>query len=502
VIDCSPEGHQPAVNTRIFQGVQQPVCIVMAARRNKAAEKAAAIVRYRCLPEGHRDEKFAALKAIELDDDGWQACPAEPRAPFLPEGSADWIGYPPLDALFDYDGSGVMPGRTWVIAPDAQTLSDRWEALVKEKDPTRKELLFHPHEGGDRTVSKTLSDGLAGHEFRPYSVGTDQGNCVAPSRIGFRSFDRQWIIPDKRLINRPNPTLWDSFSAKQVYLTALSRSTPRNGPALSITGLVPDLDHYKGSAGGRVFPLWADAKAAETNLNAAVLAELESVLGDAVPPEDLFTYIAAVGACPAYTARFAKDLKQPGLRIPLTADKVLFAEAAALGREIVWLHTFGERCVDAKAGRPAGPPRLAVNAPTIPKGGAIPGTPEGMPDELSYDEDNQRLFVGKGFIDNVTPAMWGYEVSGVHVLLHWFSYRKKDRSRPVIGDRRAPSPLEDIRSDVWLPEYTSELLNVLNILGRLTELEPAQADLLARIVDGPTISVDHLREIGAVEEEY
>ena len=32
VIDCSPEGHQPEVSTRIFQGVQQPVCIVLAAR--------------------------------------------------------------------------------------------------------------------------------------------------------------------------------------------------------------------------------------------------------------------------------------------------------------------------------------------------------------------------------------------------------------------------------------------------------------------------------------
>ena len=32
VIDCSPEGHQPEVRTRIFQGVQQPVCIVMALR--------------------------------------------------------------------------------------------------------------------------------------------------------------------------------------------------------------------------------------------------------------------------------------------------------------------------------------------------------------------------------------------------------------------------------------------------------------------------------------
>ena len=33
VIDCSPEGHQPEVATRIFQGVQQPVCIVLAARK-------------------------------------------------------------------------------------------------------------------------------------------------------------------------------------------------------------------------------------------------------------------------------------------------------------------------------------------------------------------------------------------------------------------------------------------------------------------------------------
>ena len=38
VIDCSPEGHQPDVNTRIFQGVQQPVCIVLAARHRRDDE--------------------------------------------------------------------------------------------------------------------------------------------------------------------------------------------------------------------------------------------------------------------------------------------------------------------------------------------------------------------------------------------------------------------------------------------------------------------------------
>ena len=32
VIDCTPEGHQPEVATRVFQGVQHPVCIVLASR--------------------------------------------------------------------------------------------------------------------------------------------------------------------------------------------------------------------------------------------------------------------------------------------------------------------------------------------------------------------------------------------------------------------------------------------------------------------------------------
>ncbi len=44
VINCSPEGHQPDVPTRIFQGVQQPVCIVLAARsKGKAADKPATV---------------------------------------------------------------------------------------------------------------------------------------------------------------------------------------------------------------------------------------------------------------------------------------------------------------------------------------------------------------------------------------------------------------------------------------------------------------------------
>jgi hypothetical protein len=84
------------------------------------------------------------------------------------------------------------------------------------------------------------------------------------------------------------------------------------------------------------------------------------------------------------------------------------------------------------------------------------------------------------------------------VLLQWFSYRKANRERPIIGDRRQPSPLGDIQPDYWLAEYTTELINLLNVLGLLVDLEPAQATLLEKICTGPLISADELATAGAL----
>jgi hypothetical protein len=73
------------------------------------------------------------------------------------------------------------------------------------------------------------------------------------------------------------------------------------------------------------------------------------------------------------------------------------------------------------------------------------------------------------------------------VLTQWFSYRKKNRERPIIGDRRPPSKLGDIQPEGWLAEYTTELVNVLHVLGLLVALEPAQAELMEVICGGPTL---------------
>jgi len=90
VIDCSPEGYQPEVATRIFESVQQPICIVLASRSPTTKANVPAKVRYRALAKGRREAKFAELAGLSLTSSGWVACAAEPRAPFLPQFSGGW----------------------------------------------------------------------------------------------------------------------------------------------------------------------------------------------------------------------------------------------------------------------------------------------------------------------------------------------------------------------------------------------------------------------------
>jgi hypothetical protein len=503
VIDCSPEGHQPDVNTRIFQAVQQPVCIVLASRSTKAnGSDVPAVVRFHVLPKGRREEKFKVLDSLRLKSKGWIKCPDGWRDPFLPVSTGAWPTYPALDEFFVYNGSGVQPKRTWVIAPDAGSLILRWQALINAPDD-QKEDLFHPTlrdgQPADRHIRSIVKEAIPGFQVVLTPLIEEMGPSIPPVGYAYRSFNRQWIIPDSRVITQPNADLWESLSSQQIYLTTVSQTSPSSGPALTFSGLVPDLDHYNGR-GGRVFPLWRDRDATAHNLRPKLLSYLTGKYGRSIDAEDVIAYLAAIAAHPAFTNRFREDLSTPGLRIPLTADKKVFADAANLGRSVLWLHTFGDRMTNPENGRPAEPPRLPTDRrPRISMGGGIPSDADGMPDSVNYDAGKRRLIVGRGYIENVEPAVWLYEVSGKQVVPHWFSYRKKYRERPIIGDRRPPSRLGDIQPNHWLPEYTSELLNLLNVLGLLVELEPAQADLLEKVCSGPLISHDDLSAAGALD---
>ena len=250
----------------------------------------------------------------------------------------------------------------------------------------------------------------------------------------------------------------------------------------------------KGSFGGRVYPLWANAAATKPNVDPALLTLLTDLYHRTVGAEEVMAYLAAVLAHPAFTARFAEDLRQPGLRLPLTADPTLFDDAVASGRRIIWLHSYGERFADPSQGRPSGAPRKP-GGPSIPAGGAIPGAPAPLPEAIDYDPAQQRLLIGAGHVDHVTPAMWAYEVSGKAVIRQWFSNRRRDRSKPQIGDKRPPSPLQAIQPDHWLAEYTKDLVDLLHVLALLIDEEPKQAELLDHILKGPMVDRSELAKM-------
>ncbi|MEB0000846.1 N-6 DNA methylase [Cryobacterium sp. RTS3] len=482
VIHCSPEGHQPPVNSRIFQAVQHEVCIVIAVRRGDADNSKSAVTRFRFLAEGTRSEKFAEMAGITLNGGGWLFADDEARAPFQPLGAPEWLKHPLLSEVFTYDGSGIMSGRTWIYAPDKQTLQARWDALKNEPSIAKKRKLMSEH--ADRRVDRKPGLGLPGISPRTQAILDDTSPMLEPIPVAVRSFDSQWMIPDNRLLNRPNPTLWVSRSDHQIFMTAIEDASPTTGPAVTFTADIPDVHHFHGR-GGRVFPLYSDASAAQSNVAPEALSQLSAVYGRTVTGIEVMAYLSASLAHPGYVEMFSAHLKNPGLRVPFTADVDLFDDGVALGKRVLWLHTFGQRLHEGQLASSTGAPRMdPAVAPSVLK--AISSAMGALPDELSYNETTSELRIGTGVISNVSLAMRNYEVSGVNVLERWFSARRANRTKPIIGGRRV-SDLNLIQTDRWLPEYTKGLIDLLNVLGLLTALEGDQRAFLDSVMSAEFI---------------
>lgn len=481
IIDLSPEGHQPAMETRFFRGNQQPICVAVFIRRGEPEREVPARI-HRTAVTGTLEEKCDALGKLDLDGPNWQDCARGWDDAFSPVGGAQWHSMPTMTEVMPWCSPGVKPNRTWVYAPDQESLTARWQLLVSAATEEKPGLFA---ESRDANLFK-VNPPLCGSRHRSYPFAEESGPPPELLCVGYRSFDRQWLIPDARLIATPRPPLWAVLGASQLFATEQHANPISSGPALVFTHLLPDMDHFMGHHGGRVLPLYRDSEATAPNIAPGLLALLGRVLRLPVAAPDMLAYIAAVAAHPGYTAQFADELKTPGIRIPITRDRALWGQAVDIGRELLWLHTYGERYVDAKAGRPRRAPRLDTDRPKVQV--TIPDTEDGMPDKITYDEETSTLHIGAGRISPVPPGVWNYQVSGMWVVKHWFGYRKKNPS----GNRK--SELAHVVAKTWKPAVTTELLDLLNVLGRCVALELRQSELLCSVMDAPLITVTDLED--------
>ena len=259
-------------------------------------------------------------------------------------------------------------------------------------------------------------------------------------RYGWRSLDRARLIQDNRLAARLRPPLWATHSEHQPFITSLLTGVLSAGPAAMASAYVPDLHHFRGSIGGKdVIALWRDAGGTLPNLPAAMLERLTELLAIPVTAQDLFAYTYGVLSAPAYVADFAEELSLPPPRLPITADAALFVDVAALGRRLLWLHTYGERFVPPGQVRGRVPPGRARSIKGIGAAGqACPEDFEWLPDQASRHDGVLR--VGDGELGTVSREVWEFSVSGNHVLQSWLAFRMRNRSG------KKSSPLDDIRA--------------------------------------------------------
>lgn len=484
IIDLTPERHTPDIPTRVFPGVRQPLAIGLFVRTRDTSNDEPAIVHHRTITDrdSRQREKFDALAAIALDDDGWRNTRTGWGDPLTPAADGDWDAYPALSDLMPWYSPGVFPTRTWVYAPDPDTLRSRWRILMGEKDPVVQSGMFK--EGRDAHMDKA-KDSLPGNDTHHASRALRHDTVTQPSpvRVGYRSFDRQWVLPDSRLMDMPRRDLWAARIPGQVFVVEQHRKSLNDGPGLVFSALIPDFDYFKGSEGGRALPLFHPD--GTPNLAPGLTAAVAAAIGRKTTPGDVLAYVAAITAHRAYTRTFADELTTPGIRIPLTADPDLWKEAIDLGEELIWLHTYGTRYT--------GPGRDEQNVRYGPGDQRQPLCTKAiteMPSTASYEEARPVLHVGDGEFAPVQKDVWEYTVGGKQIIQLWFKYRKKNP-----GGKRG-YPLDLVYAADWKPDWTTELIDLLTVLTRLIELEGAQAHLLARVLDGPVLTAPDLQERG------
>ncbi|HLZ32215.1 MAG TPA: type ISP restriction/modification enzyme [Chloroflexota bacterium] len=463
--------------------IRTPVAIAMGVRYGVRAPTASARVHYARL-DGTRVEKLAALAAVHrLADLPWRSVLHGRSLPLVPQRRDDYATWPKLTDLFPRQLSGAQLKRTWPIAPTPAVLRERWARLLDLPSASRERAAAF-RETRDRDLDSTPCDlHTPSRRLEPLRALTPGDACLQPVRYAYRSFDRQWVLPDARLGDFMRPTLWRIAGPRQVFLTSMLTNVLGPGPAAVATALVPDLDCFRGSFGARaVIPLWSDADASVPNVAVGLLERLAAQFGFPVSPEQLFAYCYALLGTRGFQARFEDELRTPGPRVPLTADAQLFQRAVALGQRLVALHTFGQ-CGVSDPARPG----------SVPDGRARMVVPVGAsyPREYVYDAECQTLRLGTGAFGPVGTAVWMFSVSGLRVVAGWLDRRVARPPR-----KRRSSPLDAVAPRTWTDVLSQELLEVLWVVEATIAMEPALDTLLGEIVTTLAASQAALARLG------
>ena len=492
IINVTPEGLQPPAANAIF-AIETPVSIALFLREENTDEETPADIRYVAL-HGTFAEKIQALANLDLNGTEFEPVRSGWEDKFAPEAGGDWDSYPAISDLYACCFPRIKPNKTWVYAPSESVLEERWDQLIEGTDLQVRAERFKETRDTKITEGKNPLPGTDTFQGSLESLNDQIARelmlevpNIVP--VGYRAFDRQYILADARLLHMPSPRLWEHRISKQIFITELHNEYVGMGPGLYFHSLIPDMHGFKGSEGGRVHP--AFTVDGSPNLTEPTARLLSQRFG-ADAPGDLVYYLAALTGHPGYVRTFDEPLQQAGIRVPLTADPELWERAVQLGKQVVWLHTYGERGepLPGMKGLHQVPEGADYTLPYSIKdmGKTMPEKkPSFSPDpinSLSEEENNPvmgTVSFGEARCENVEKRVFDYTIGGNQVLGLWAKYRLK---KPVV---RRSSSLNDIVQREWPEAWSEEYERLLYTLTHLVHLEPAQEKLLDEVLAGEQI---------------
>lgn len=491
IINVTPEGKRPPAKNAVF-AIETPVSIALFLREENTVEETPADIRYVAL-HGTFAEKMQALATLDLDGAEFEPARSGWGDKFAPEAGGDWDSYPELPDFYASCFPGVKPNKTWVYAPSESVLQERWAELIEGNDLEVRAERFKETRDTKITEGKKPLPGKDTFQGSLESLNDQIARELIPDtpnivQVGYRSFDRQYILADARLADMPRPKLWEHRVPGQIFIVEQHAHYPKAGPGLYFSALIPDM-HAFNNRGGRAHP--ALTIGGTPNLTESASQMLRERFGDNAPG-DLVYYLAALTGHPGYVRTFDEPLQQAGIRVPLTADPELWERAVQLGKQVVWLHTYGER------GEPLPGMKYlhqipesadyTLPTPTVDMGKTMPEKkPSFSPNpvnSLSEEENNLvmgTVSFGKARCENVEKRVFDYTVGGNQVLGLWAKYRLK---KPVV---RRSSSLNDIVQREWPEAWSEEYERLLYTLTHLVHLEPAQEKLLDEVLAGEQI---------------
>ena len=332
---------------------------------------------------------------------------------FVGSSKTGYESFSPLLKMFDITLNGIQLKRLWPIALTKKILELRWSTLVKS--PSSKRSALYVENNNQFSRKATLSSGKT-----IYSVSE---NDPMPKiiRIGYRSFDYQWMLLDPALAYSLRGKIYTAHKSDQFYLVGNLTKQASGDLFLTFSDAVVETDFHAKRGAKDVIPFFDDPKSNHVNLNSAFLDEF--LLLNGFLPNNFHFYVLAVCSSKTFCNQFAKDTERYGLRVPIKCSLDLYEEIVAIGKNIATLNTIGNSQYGDKSFEELSPQHAFL---------LIKHRPISLPKKIKIDEDELKIIADDWEIAGVSRLVFDYSFSGYSPVKsaskYWQTSRSKARS--------------------------------------------------------------------------